>query len=93
MIPILGQLPDKQWCKQELGELENYINENLKKFRKHFASAEDLEDQIKETVWDIEKKYTTRETFEEFQKDASLKLMRHQESINDFERRVGLLQN
>ena len=65
----------------------------MKKMRKHFASTEDLEDQIKETVWDIEKKYVTKETFEEFQKDATLKLMRHQESINDFERRVGLLQN
>ena len=38
----------------------------MKAMRKHFASAEDLEDQIKETVWDVEKKYVTKEIFEEF---------------------------
>ena len=38
----------------------------MKTMRKHFASAEDLEDQIKETVWDVEKKYVTKEIFEEF---------------------------
>ena len=59
-------MPDKQFVKQEIEALEVYVNDTLKKLRKLFATSEELDDQIKETVWHIEKKYVTKEVFEEF---------------------------
>ena len=59
-------MPDKQFVKQEIEALEVYVNDTLKKLRKLFATSEELDDQIKETVWHIEKKYVTKEVFDEF---------------------------
>ena len=59
-------MPDKQFVKQEIEALEVYVNDTLKKLRKLFATSEELDDQIKETVWHIEKKYVCKEVFDEF---------------------------
>ena len=59
-------MPDKQFVKQEIEALEVYVNDTLKKLRKLFATSEELDDQIKETVWHIEKKYVSKEVFDEF---------------------------
>ena len=91
ILPILDRLPDRQFVRQEIGALESYVNDTLKQLKKLFASSEDLEDVIQETVWNIDKKFVTKSTFEDFQKEASLKLMRMHETVNDHERRIVLL--